>query len=162
MTKLAAALAAPDQPGAYMAALERLVGDTIGVRLFTLMEINRARGVAARIHSSNPDAYPVAGEKPFPENAWMTVIQAGKMFVANTHAEIAAVFPDHELIRSLGCESCLNIPVTIGGEVVGTLNCLHEAGHFTPERLAAADALSLPGAVAFLLAARARKETAHG
>lgn len=159
MTDLAAALAAKDQPAAYLAALERLVDERIGVRLFTTMTLDRARGVARRSHSNMPDAYPVSGEKPIPVNAWMEVIERGETFVANSHAEIAAVFPDHELIRSLGCESCVNIPVTIAGTVVGTLNCLHQAGHYTPERLAAAETLKLPGAVAFLLGP---KETAHG
>ena len=78
-------------------------------------------------------------------------------FVANTIAEIAEVFPDHELILSLGCESCINIPVVIGGQVAGTLNCLHEAGHYTPERVAASEQLKLPGAVAFLLLASMNK-----
>lgn len=161
MADLAAALAAPEQPGAYLAALERLVEATIGVRLFTLMELDRGRGVARRSYSSHPDAYPVSGEKPFPESDWMARIEAGEMFVANSHAEIAAVFPDHALIRSLGCESCVNIPVAVAGRVVGTLNCLHAAGHYTPARLAAAETLRLPGAVAFLLA-RTDWETAHG
>ena len=34
---------------------------------------------------------------------------ARRSFVANSIEEIAEVFPDHELIRSLGCESCLNL-----------------------------------------------------
>jgi len=164
MTDLATALAAPGQPAAYLAALERLVDDTIGVKLFTLMALDRARGVARRSHSNMPDAYPVSGEKPFPDNDWMTVIEAGRTFVANDDAAVAATFFDHELIRSLGCGSCLNLPVTVDGEVVGTLNCLHDAGHYTPDRVAAAESLKLPGAVAFLLAraqAPAAMETAY-
>lgn len=151
MTDLAAALAAPGQPAAYLAALERLVDETIGVRLFTLMELDRRRGVARRSHSNMPNAYPVSGEKPFPENDWTATIEAGRTFVAGDDDAVAATFFDHELIASLGCGSCLNLPVTVGGEVVGTLNCLHVAGHYTPERAAAAEVLKLPGAVAFLL-----------
>jgi GAF domain-containing protein len=71
--------------------------------------------------------------------------------VANSIEEIAAVFSDHELIRSLGCESCLNLPIVVGGIVIGTLNCLDEAGHYTPERVAASETLKQAGAVAFLL-----------
>ena len=81
-----------------------------------------------------------------------------KTFVANTIEEIAEVFPDHELIRSLGCESCLNLPIFINGEMRGTLNCLHEAGHYTPERVAAAETLKPAGALAFLLAESIRKQ----
>ncbi len=152
MTDLSGALAAPDQPADYLAALERLSDATVGVKLFTLMEIDRGRGVARRSYSNMPGAYPVSGEKPILDNDWTETVEgAGRTFVANTIDEIAAVFPDHELIRSLGCESCLNVPVTIAGRVVGTLNCLNAAGHYTAERVAASEALKLPGAVAFLL-----------
>ena len=78
-------------------------------------------------------------------------------FVANTIEEIAAVFPDHELIQSLGCESCLNLPIVVAGQVMGTLNCLHEAGHYTADRVAAADTLKQPGALALLVASALRK-----
>jgi transcriptional regulator with GAF, ATPase, and Fis domain len=72
--------------------------------------------------------------------------------VANTIEEIAAVFPDHALIKSLGCESCINIPITFKGDVIGTLNCLDSAGHFTPERVAKAKTLKKSGALAMLVA----------
>ena len=52
-------------------------------------------------------------------------------FVANDIDGIAAVFADHELIRSLGCESVINVPIVVAGEVLGTINCLHEAGFYT-------------------------------
>ena len=39
----------------------------------------------------------------------------------------------------------------VAGEVRGTINCLHEAGFYTPERVQAAEALKLPGAVCLLL-----------
>lgn len=162
MIDLVAALAASDQPLAYYRALERLADETVGARLFTLMDLDRHRGVARRSYSNMPDVYPVSGEKPIRQDAWMETIERDQPFVANSDAEIAAVFPDHELIRSLGLGSCLNVPVSVGGEVVGTLNCLGPAGHYTPERVAAASALRLPGAVAFLLArADARREAAH-
>jgi hypothetical protein len=38
----------------------------------------------------------------------------------------------------------------------GTLNCLHDAGHFTPERVAAAEALKAAGALTFLFTANLR------
>lgn len=152
MTDLIKALATKDQPNATFEALERLVNDTIGVILFTLMEIDHAKGVARRNYTNMPDAYPVSGEKPMQHNRWSDQVQgAHQTFVANTIEEIADVFPDHELIQSLGCESCMNIPIVVGGVVLGTLNCLHVAGHFTPARIAAAEGLKEAGAIAFLL-----------
>lgn len=158
MTDFNAALGSADQPRAAYEALARLVDETVGARLFTTMEIDRGRGVARRSFSNMPDAYPVSGEKPLQSGRWTDVVEGRhETFVANTIEEIADVFPDHELIRSLGCESCMNVPVVVGGAVIGTLNCLHEAGHYTPDRVAAAEALKLPGAAAFLLAASLKK-----
>jgi len=146
-----------DQPQVTFRALERLVDQTIGVRLFTLMELDRTRGVAWRGYSNMPDAYPTAGEKPMLGGAWLDQVeQKGEIFVANTLDEIAAVFPDYELIDSLGCQSCINIPIFIEGTLRGTLNCLHRAHYYTAERVAAAEQLRLAGAVAFLVPAAAR------
>ena len=153
MTDLTQALAQPDQPKATFAALDREVQRTIGARLFTIMELDRASRVARRSYSNMPKAYPTTGEKLMREDAWSAQVEGRhENFVANTIDEIAAVFPDYELIQSLGCESCLNLPIVVGGQVIGTLNCLDRAGHFTPERVAAAESLKQPGALALLVA----------
>jgi len=165
MNRIAEAAAlAENQPAATFSALRDLVQETVGARLFTVMEVDRERGVAFRSYSSMPDAYPVSGEKPLTRNRWSgIVIERQQVFVANDIGEIADVFPDHELIRSLGCESCLNIPVVIGGAVLGTLNCLDVAGHYTPRRIEAAETLRSAGALAILIAERTRNKGAeHG
>ena len=160
MIDLVEALAAAEQPEATFAALERLVDERVGARLFTVMTLDRDRGVASRRHSSRPDVYPTSGEKPLEDGRWSEIVVARREpFVANSLAEIAEVFPDHALIASLGCASCLNLPIVIGDAVAGTLNCLHEAGHYTPGRVAAADALRLPGALALLAADRYSRRT---
>lgn len=142
-----------DQPLATYRALESIVDRTVGVMLFTMMEIDHHRGVAWRNYSNMPDAYPVSGEKPLQQNEWSNIVEAQQQtFVANTIEEIAAVFPDYELIQQLGCESCINVPIAIGGKVIGTLNCLNVAGHYTPERVEAAESLKTPGTLAFLVA----------
>ncbi len=152
MTDLTKAMASTNQPMATFKALEALVDKTIGVKLFTLMEVDNARGVARRNYSNMPDAYATSGEKPISDDAWTQQVQGRQeTFVANSIEEIAAVFPDHALIQSLGCESCMNLPIVVNGNVIGTLNCLHDAGHFTPERVAAAESLKHAGALAFLL-----------
>ena len=117
------------------------------------------RGVARRNYSNMPDAYATSGEKPIQDNSWTEQVQGRhETFVANSIEEIAAVFPDHELIQSLGCESCMNLPIVVNERVIGTLNCLHDAGHFTPERVGAAESLKQAGALAFLLEAYLKKE----
>ncbi len=142
------------QPAAAFAALEKLAARTVGAKLFTLMEFEFATGLGRRIYSNKPDAYPVSGRKPLPPGRWSNeVIEKKRNFVANDIEGIAEVFPDHEIIRSLGCESVVNIPIAVGGEVVGTINCLDVAGAYTSERLAFADSLVLPGIACFLLSA---------
>ena len=150
---LAAALAsAENQPRTTFEALCALTRQMIGAKLFTLMTFEaRTRG-AQRVFSNMPDAYPELGTKPLNETWWSDhVLDGHKTFVANDIDAIAEVFPDYELIASLGCQSVINVPIVVNGAVYGTINCLDEVGHYTPDRVAASEALKLPGAAAFLL-----------
>lgn len=141
-----------DQPRRVFDALNALTEALVGVRLFTLMTFDAVTREACRIYSNMPDAYPVLGTKPVNETFWTgMVLDRHETFVANSLEEIANVFDDHELIASLGCESAINVPVVVGGKVIGTINCLHEAGHYSQERVRTADQLKLPGAAALLL-----------
>ncbi len=150
-----AALAGPNASKAAFKALAQLAYDILHLKQFTVMAVDLDRGVAARIFSDDPEPYPVGGEKPILDTIWTeTVLGRQETFVGNTIEELAVVFPDWEKIQSLGLESCLNLPIIIDGHVMGTLNCLNVAGHFTPERITAANQLKLPGAAAFLLAAQ--------
>jgi GAF domain-containing protein len=140
------------QPDTAFAALCALTRDTVGAKLFTLMSFDFRKGLAQRIYSNMPDAYPVSGSKPVNTTHWAEqVLEKRQTFVANDIEGIASVFDDHDLIRSLGCESVINVPIVIGGDVIGIINCLHEAGYYTQERVEAAEALKLPGAVCLLL-----------
>jgi len=152
MTSLAAAIAQEQgQPAAALDALGQMAAAVTGARLVTLMTADPVSGEAERIWSNHPEAYPVSGRKPFSPTRWTaTVLDRHETFVANDYEGIAEVFGDHELIRSLGCESVLNLPAIVGGRVLGTVNCLDAAGHFTPERVAQAEALRLPATAVFL------------
>lgn len=122
-------------PDAIFAALHRAADAACGARLFTTTVLDRKAGVARRAYSSHPDDYPVTGTKPMGDSAWKhQVIDRGETFVANATEEFAPYFPDHPLINALGCESAMNIPVRQDGLVVGTVNILDAAGHFTPDR----------------------------
>ena len=140
-----------DQPGVTFRALEAVAQAVLRGRLFTIMELDRERGFARRSYSNMSHAYPVSGEKPIEPNDWLRQIEQQQMFVANSIDDIQRVFGDYSLIQSLGCESCINIPIHIYGQVRGTINCLNTAGYFTPARLQAAQALIAPGKSAFLL-----------
>jgi GAF domain-containing protein len=150
---------AGSQPDKAFTALEALTKELVGVKLFTIMTSNTTDKISERIYSNMPDAYPVSGTKPYNETHWSEItLNQKRTFVANTIEEIAEVFGDHELIKSLGCESVINVPIIVNGAVIGTLNCLHEARYYTEERVKAAEALKLPGAVCMLLHAQQKKE----
>lgn len=158
---LAAAGAATPQPQTAFDSLCALTQELVGAKLFTIMTSDRAQRVNARVYSNMPDAYPVSGTKPANETDWSRrVIGEKKTFVANDIEDIKAVFDDWELIRSLGCESVMNVPILIDGEVAGTINCLDAAGHYTPERVEAAEVLKLPGLVCLLLHERMKSRGA--
>jgi GAF domain-containing protein len=143
---------ADNQPEAAFRAMARLTEELVGVRLFTLMTFDPATRGARRLYSNMPDIYPVLGTKPINDTYWTgRVLEQHRTFVANSIDGIAEVFDDHALIRSLGCESVINVPIVVAGETLGTINCLHEAGFYTPQRVEASEALKLPGAACFLL-----------
>jgi hypothetical protein len=137
-------------------ALQTLVREVIGAKLFTVMTSDMQAGLARRAYSSDPISYPASGTKPIHRDAWFDVVHGERrMFVANTIDDIAKVFPDYELIRSLGCGSVINLPVYIDDEMLGTVNCLDVEHHYTPQRVERAERLlNLPSKLAFMLAGR--------
>jgi hypothetical protein len=121
-------------------ALHELSQAVVGHTLFTVMTVDMAAGLARRAYTDHPQDYPVSGTKPIQPNRWFDIVHGEKRsFVANTIEEIAEVFPDHALIASLGCGSVLNLPVVMDGELAATINMLHEAHWYTPDRVASAE-----------------------
>jgi len=148
-----AAIANAKDAEAPWRALEALAQVVVGAKLFTVMKVDWANDRSGRVYSSDPVSYPVSGTKPINRTYWFDTIHTQrKPFVANTIAGIAEVFPDHEIIWSLGCGSVLNYPVSVGGDMIGTVNMLHEEHFYTPEKVKAADILSLPAKLAFMTA----------
>lgn len=126
----------------------------LGTLLFTVTVQDEVADVARRSYTSHPVEYPVSGTKPLTRDGWYDYCIGGRQtFVANTTPEFAKYFFDHALITSLGLGSCINIPVFDGaGPILGTINLLAEEGHFTPEKLAAYEALVARDRAALLAA----------
>jgi hypothetical protein len=143
------ALAAPGQPGAGFGALERAFGRALGHKLFTILLFHSDSGDSERFYSNQPEAYPVGGRKTLNPTFWAQhVIREQKPYIGRTYEDIKAVFFDHELIRSLGCESVLNLPVVLDGRTLGTINLLHLAGWYDHSHLEAGGLLAahaIPG-----------------
>jgi GAF domain-containing protein len=150
-----ATLADAGSSGSEWRALDALAGRVVGAKLFTVMTIDLDAGLARRLYTNMPDAYPASGTKPVSVTPWFeTVVLGRQTFVMNTIGEIAGHFADHELIATLGCGSCVNMPVAVGGRVLGTVNMLDAEHFFTPERLALVEHLRIPALAALLAAAR--------
>lgn len=117
-------------------ALHKLIENTVGVILFTVMEVDLEAGLALRSYTSDPENYAVSGSKPIHRDDWFEQVSVRRQpFVANTIKQIKTVFPDYALIWSLGCGSVVNLPIIVGDEFVGTINLLHEEQYYTPERV---------------------------
>ena len=149
-----AAIAEATGAEAAFAALQALTQATVGAKLFTYMTVDMANEVARRAYTSDPVSYPTSGTKPIRYDSWFDIVhKERRYFVANTIGDIAKVFPDYELINSLGCQSVVNMPVVLGGELVGTVNMLDVEGYYTPERVALiCEVLAVPAKLAALVA----------
>ena len=142
------------QPDECWKALQNLTGAIVGFKLFTVMTVDMDQQVVRRAYSSHPADYPVSGTKPIQYDSWFEIVyKQHKPFVANTIADIARVFPDHEKIWSLGCGSVVNLPVIIKGQLTATINMLHEEHYYNPARVTLIERyLSLPAKRACLAA----------
>ena len=137
------------QPGALFAALDVAMGAVIGHKLFTVLVYHADAAQSERRYSNQPAAYPVGGRKPVTPSAWTErLFRERRPYVGRTADDIRAVFFDHELILSLGCQSVLNVPVVWNERTLGTINLLHEAGWYEERDLPVATAfaaLAVPG-----------------
>ena len=136
MQEAAAALAAPGQPQALYATLERVLGRLLGVKLFTIM-VRYDSGESERLYSNQPGPYPVGGRKQMKDAPWFReVILAKKHYLGRTAADIRWAFFDHALIASLGCGSVVNLLAIHDDTVVGAINMLHEEGWYDERHVA--------------------------
>lgn len=126
------AQAAAGQPGTLFSALQAAMGQFLGHRLFTIMRHDPAAGRNRRVHSSNPGAYPVSGYKPVDwQHPWaQRLLVLGQPWIGRDAADVAWAYPDHEKIAALGLASAMNLPVRWAGRTLGSVNLLHEAGHY--------------------------------
>lgn len=157
---IAAALAAPGQPGDTFAALDAALQRAVGHRFLTMLAYRWEEGLAERLYSSRPDLYPARGRKSFAEAPTQRrVAQTREPYIGRDAADIRRDFPDHAKIFALGCESILNMPVVWAGRALGQVNLLHEAGHYGPQHLLAVRSLVQACIPAFLIADAPPKET---
>lgn len=150
-----ASMTAP--PETIYGHLQALIDALVGVRLFTCSRFDLATGTAERIHSSDPQAYPVTGRKAIVANRWTEIVlDRRRPFLATHVDEIRDVFPDHAQIEALGLGSVINLPVWVSGRFLGTVNLLHRNGQYGADTLPRLAPTRLPCAIAMLVADRSR------
>jgi hypothetical protein len=77
-------------------------------------------GAVRRIYSTVPSAYPVGGWKQLSGSDWARkVLERGDVLVANNDVDLEHYFPDHQLLKSLGTATLINIPVVVCKRTVG-------------------------------------------
>lgn len=150
--RLGEALAERGQPRPLFEEMEKVTGETLGHRLFTILAWRSESGEVERLHTSRPAEYPLLGRKMMGPTPWGDlVLRGGRSWFGRSAKDIVWAFPDHELILSLGCESCLNVPVRYDGRVLGVVSVLHAAGRYEDADLAALEPLAQFLAPAFLM-----------
>jgi hypothetical protein len=121
-------------PQELFTRIDGAVKALVGHRLFTMLVVVEGGAEVERIYSSNPGAYPLTGRKPMSVTPWGDhVIRGQQPWHGRTMADIRWAFPDHALIESLGCGSCINIPVIVLGRMIGTMNVLDRENAFNDE-----------------------------
>ena len=141
--RLTEALGQSGQPGTTFQAFDGLIGETLGHRLFTVLAWREGFSEVERLHSSRPEEYPLLGRKAMGPTPWgAVVLKQGKPWFGRNADDIRWAFPDHELIASLGCASCLNAPVRYDGTVIGVVSVLDAEGRYSDADLRALDCLS--------------------
>ena len=134
MTPFETCLAALQQPGSadiLFQAVDKALAEVVGHKLFTLLYVAPNGKRVKRLYTNMPKEYPVGGYKEVTESGWhKRVIGERRVWVGYDYEDVKWAFFDHELIRSLGCESSLNQPIVYAGRVLGKLNLLDAKGHY--------------------------------
>lgn len=150
------------QPEVLFSELHQLCDETVGVKLFTCSRFDLTAGQAERIYTSDEQAYPLTGLKEIVPNRWTaTVLENKKIFCAETIDELRDVFPDHEKIEALGLGAAINLPVYVGGQLLGTANLLDTNHSYTRNTIDRLGALSICAMLSFLAFSHMRASDGH-
>jgi GAF domain-containing protein len=134
---------------AFDAAFDSLYGHI----LFTALAYDADAQLLRRVFSNRPDINPIGGAKRVTASPWRArVLEQGTPYIGRDAADITAVFSDHPLLLSHGCESILNLPVRAGQAVIGSLNIMKGAHGFDRVDMAQALVIAQLAAAPLLLA----------
>ncbi|WP_417812882.1 GAF domain-containing protein [Thalassospira alkalitolerans] len=150
--RLAAAYASSAQPQSSYDFVAELLTDRFGPRLMTFFAWSQGNDLCERVWSNNPEKYPVSiGKKMGPTDWGKTVLHEKTPWFGEDETAMRGAFPDYELIKSVGCASCLSAPVVASGQSIGAISILHEEGVYKSSDLDDLTALSALLVVPLLL-----------
>lgn len=145
-------------PVAVLDAVGQATLDLLGPGLLTINTWQVETGEIGRLWSSDPAAYPVGGKKVKGDTAWTRqLLVRGEVFVGEGDAALAAVFDDIAVIRGLGLNGVVNVPLCEGGRVIGTFNYLTAVESWTGDQITVLRVLgqmALPAVAALAPASR--------
>ena len=97
-----------------------------------------------RYYSSNTNDFPVKGRKQKSLTPWThTLFLKGQVFIAEGEKALAETFDDYELMRPLGLNSVINVPMLKGSMCYATFNVFGTRGVWQSEEIAAVRLLAL-------------------
>lgn len=104
-----------------------------GWRIYTVFSWEHGDRDVLRVWSNNRQKYPFPAFKPMGPTQWgQDVLYAGRSWEGFTSEDMRFAFPDHELIASFGCASCLSAPILENAKVVGAVSILDVEGAYRP------------------------------
>jgi GAF domain-containing protein len=147
---LSAALAGGRQPLTALLAAEFTAIE--GIRTATFIATAPDRTVTHRIGTSNPADFPIGNVDPVDDSPWnRRILVEKRAVIGDDVAGMAAFIPETDGLVAMGYGACSCFPIVIDGETRGVVALLGDAGVFTPEALAAIDALLPIAALLFTL-----------
>lgn len=140
---LTKALNNQSQPEAVLEGFDSVCIQLFGRTLLTVFTWTQGSAEVERLYTSHPLQYPKGARKLMGPTAWgALVLEQGKSWLGNGEDDIRWAFPDHELIISLSCLSCMNAPIRWMGETLGAVSVLDAEHRYNNETLLLLNALS--------------------
>jgi len=139
-------------PTALFRAIEEVATRRVDAGLVTMMRHDAVESTVERLHSSNPQAYPVGGKKAKRDTAWgRKVLIEHRVLVSAGDAGLRESFDDHATIIGLGLHSCVNVPLVSEGQCVGTMNISRAQADWNDDEVAIVRALGLAALAGVLM-----------
>lgn len=140
---LTKALNSQSQPDAVLEEFDSVCIRLFGRTLLTAFSWTQGSAEVERLYTSHPLQYPKGARKLMGPTAWgALVLEQGKPWLGNGEDDIRWAFPDHELILSLSCLSCMNVPIRWRGKTLGAVSVLDAEHRYNNETLLLLNALS--------------------